>query len=128
MGKLVLISFTYEGFEQYFKVEKNILNIGEELVKFICYIEDHNMSDYFKGLLKNRNFNFNEAFCITNLKQKSNVEEVFDKKGQYSCEYNIDFDCDYLCVIKNSSLGFKNYEAHPFEQLSEYPYSQKFVE
>jgi hypothetical protein len=128
MGKDVLISFTFEGQEQYFKVNKNDYNVGEELVKFICYLEDHFMSDYFKSLLKNKNFNFNEAFCITNLKQKTNVEEVPSKEGVYFCEYIVDFDCDYLCRIKNSSIGFRNYEAYPFEQLAEYPYLNTFQE
>lgn len=130
MGKngFILITFTFESSEQYFKVEKNELNIGSELVKFICYLEDHSMLSYFTNLLKNKQFNFNEAFCITNLKQKTNVEEVFDKNECYVCEYIVDFDCEYLCKIRNSSIGFRNYEAFPFEQLVEYPYNQLFEE
>lgn len=128
MEKEVLISFIFDGREQFFKVNKTEYNIGKELVKFICYLKDYNMSEYFKGLLKNNQFNFNEAFCITNLKQKTNVEEISSKEGIYMCEYMVDFDCDYLCRIKNHSTGLRNYEAYPFEQLAEYPYSQTFQE
>lgn len=131
MGKdgFILVSFVFEGYEQHYKIKKSNINVGVELVKFICYLEDHEMQTYFKGLLKNKQFNFNEAFCITNLKKDTNVEEIFNKeKESFVCEYIVDFDCEYLCHIKVSSSGFRNYNAYPFEQLSEYPYSQNFME
>jgi hypothetical protein len=131
MGKNenILVSFTFEEQEQHFKIKKNKLNIGEEIVKFICYLEDYKMLEYFTKLVRNKQLNFKEAFCITNLKKDTLVEEIFNRgEENFVCEYVLDFDCEYLCHIKTSLLGFRNYTAYPFEQLAEYPYSEKFQE
>lgn len=126
LNNVCLVSFEMGNFKQQFEIEKGAFNIGFELIKFICYIEDYSMMEYFKRLIKNSRFEFNESFFISELKNKTLVKEiVLDKnntRNNYNWSYIIDLDCEYLCYI-NYKNGFINYQAFPFEQISEYPYS-----
>lgn len=126
MKELCLVSFEYGKFMQCFEIVPGKFNIGHELIKFICYLEDHSMTDYFKGLVANKQFSFDESFFIKELKNKTHITEVNNcaDKSDYKYVYIIDLDCEFLCYIKYLQ-GLINYSANTFEQISEYPYEWK---
>ncbi|MDY0215259.1 MAG: hypothetical protein RBS24_07100 [Bacilli bacterium] len=124
-----LVSFEFGKFNQHFEIEQGHFNIGEELVKFVCYIEDHNMIEYFQNLIRLKQFTFNESFFIFDLTKKTivndlNKEDV--KKNFYKWHYIVDLDCEYLCFITYVDHLIK-YDAVPFEQISEYPYQWEML-
>lgn len=126
MGKPILVSFEYDGHIQNFKILESESVIKGELVKFICYLEDFSMFNYFSQLIKNSSFNFNESFFIKNLQNNSIVEELEKNKKidakSFSCHFIIDLDCEMLCRVGYSHIGLLMYKAYPFEGLCEFPY------
>lgn len=126
MKELCLVSFEYGKFVQCFEIVPGKFNIGQELIKFICYLEDHSMTDYFKGIVKNKQFSFDESFFIKELKNKTLITEMNSctDKSDYKYVYIMDLDCEFLCYIRYLQ-GLINYSANTFEQISEYPYDWK---
>lgn len=125
--KVCLVTFEYGNFSQNFEIECTNIRVCDELIKFICYLEDYEMIDYFRELVKNGVFTFDESFFIKELKDKTIIKEVEkpkNSKSEYYWSYVVDLDCEYMCYFDCKS-GLIKYTAIPFEQLSDYPYSEE---
>lgn len=122
--KVCLVSVVSKNFEQRFEVSvSNSISIGEELIKFICYLDDYKMVEYFRDIIKAGQFNFNDAFFVTRLRTHTNVREVHKEDKKYVYEYLIDLDLEYLHFTTISKDGLHRTSAITFERLSDYPHN-----